>query len=133
MPVITYVRSIVGLYACTWSVSNNITESLISIEIPIGNYTKLWLVIENATGILEGSSEEINITVPSNTLKIQQLFKLAGGDNEITLEINLNVSIHSYKGGEAYKILPVLGGIMHNHDNQLQFKEQDNNKLKNKV
>jgi uncharacterized protein YxjI len=112
---------------------NNITESLTSTNLPIGNYTKLWLVIDNAIGVLEGSTEEINITVPSNTLKIQQLFKLLDGDNDITLEIDLNASIHSYKGGEAYKILPVLGGIMHKHNNQLQFKEQDKNKLKNKV
>jgi len=112
---------------------NNITESLTSIDLPSGNYTKLWLVIDNATGVLEGSTEEINITVPSNTLKIQQLFKLTEGTNDITLDIDLNASIHSYKGGEAYKILPVLGGIMHKHNNQLQFKEQDKNKLKNKV
>ena len=112
---------------------NNITESLTSIDLPSGNYTKLWLVIDNATGILEGSTEEINISVPSDTLKIQQLFKLTEGTNDITLDIDLNASIHSYKGGEAYKILPVLGGIMHKHNNQLQFKEQDKNKLKNKV
>lgn len=112
---------------------NNITESLTSIDLSSGNYTKLWLVIDNATGILEGSTEEINISVPSDTLKIQQLFKLTEGTNDITLDIDLNASIHSYKGGEAYKILPVLGGIMHKHNNQLQFKEQDKNKLKNKV
>ncbi len=112
---------------------NNITESLTSIDLPSSNYTKLWLVIDNATGILEGSTEEINISVPSDTLKIQQLFKLTEGTNDITLDIDLNASIHSYKGGEAYKILPVLGGIMHKHNNQLQFKEQDKNKLKNKV
>jgi len=112
---------------------NNITESLTSINLSSGNYTKLWLVIDNATGILEGSTDLINISVPSDTLKIQQLFKLTEGTNDITLDIDLNASIHRYKGGEAYKILPVLGGIMHKHNNQLQFKEQDKNKLKNKV
>ena len=112
---------------------NNLTDSLASISLPIGNYTKLWLVIDNATGVLKGQTEEINLTVPSGTLKIQQLFKLAEGDNDITLEIDLNASIHSYKGGEAYKILPVLGGIMHKHNNKIQFREQDKNKLKNNV
>jgi hypothetical protein len=112
---------------------NNLTDSLASIPLPIGNYTKLWLVIDNATGVLKGQNEEINLTVPSGTLKIQQVFKLAEGDNDITLDIDLNASIHSYKGGEAYKILPVLSGIMHKHNNKIQFNEQDKNKLKNKV
>lgn len=112
---------------------NDLVDSLISTNLPIGNYTKLWLVIENATGVLNDTSEEITLTVPSNILKIQQLFKLVEGDHDITLEIDLNASIHSYKGGTEYKILPVLGGIMHKHNNQLQFQEKDKNKLKNNV
>lgn len=109
---------------------NNITESLTSIELPIANYTKLWLVINNATGMLNGQSNEINLIVASETLKIQQLFKLLEGDNDITLEIDLNASIHSYKGGKEYKILLYLVGIMHKHNNKIQFKEQDKNELK---
>lgn len=112
---------------------NNITDSLTEINLQTGNYTKLWLVIDKATGTLIGETEPINLTVPSGTLKIQQLFNLLEGDNAITLEIDLNASIHRYKGGEAYKILPVLGGIRHEHNNKVQFREKDKNKLQNKV
>ena len=112
---------------------NNITDSLTEINLQTGNYTKLWIVIDEATGTLIGDTESINLTVPSGTLKIQQLFNLLEGDNAITLEIDLNASIHSYKGGEAYKILPVLGGIRHEHNNKVQFREKDKNKLQNKV
>lgn len=59
-------------------------------EIEIGNYTKLWIVVENATGVLKATNETINFEVPSGTLKIQQLFKLQEGDNTITVDINLD-------------------------------------------
>ncbi len=112
---------------------SNITEQLTMMELEVGNYTKLWLVIDSATGVLKGEDGEIELTVPSGTLKIQQLFKLVEGDNTITIDIDLNASILKYKGGEEYKILPVLGGISHHHNNKLKFQEQDKNKLKNMV
>ncbi len=69
---------------------NNLTEQLGIAEIEIGNYTKLWIVVENATGVLKATNETINFEVPSGTLKIQQLFKLQEGDNTITVDINLD-------------------------------------------
>jgi len=109
---------------------NNITDSLTIMDLPIANYTKLWIVIDSATGVLKEDSTEINITIPSGILKIQQLFKLAEGDNTIMVDIDLNASIIKYKGGEEYKILPVLAGLSHQHKNQMKFKEQDKTKLK---
>jgi hypothetical protein len=112
---------------------NEITGSLTIMDLPLANYTKLWIVIDSATGILKDDSTEINLTVPSGILKIQQLFKLDDGDNIITVDIDLNASILKYKGGEEYKILPVLAGLSHQHKNEMRFKEQDKTKLKNMV
>ena len=111
----------------------NITDSLTIIDMPLANYTKLWIVIDNATGVLKNDSRQITLKVPSNILKIQQLFKLAEGENAIIIDIDLNASILKYKGGEEYKLLPVLAGISHQHNNQIQFKEQDKNKLRHKL
>lgn len=112
---------------------NEITGSLTIMDLPLANYTKLWIVIDSATGMLKDDSTEINLTVPSGILKIQQLFKLDDGDNIITVDIDLNASIVKYKGGEEYKILPVLAGLSHQHKNEMKFKEQDKTKLKNMV
>ena len=38
-----------------------------------------------------------------------------------------------YGGGEQYKLLPVLGGITHRHNNQVKLKEHNKSKLKNMV
>ena len=62
-------------------------------DIPIGDYTKLWLNITNATGELSSTGKIINFTIPSGILKIQQLFKLDEGENTITIDIDLNNSI----------------------------------------
>ena len=50
----------------------DLTEQLGIVDLDIGNYTKLWLVVDNATGVLKEGNQEINFTIPSNTLKIQQ-------------------------------------------------------------
>ncbi len=102
---------------------NNLTELLVIAEIEIGNYTKLWIVVDNATGVLKATNETIYFDVPSGTLKIQQLFKLQEGNNTITVDIDLNNSI--LVRGEMYKILPVIIGIQHHHENKLKFSEDE--------
>lgn len=101
-------------------------------NIPIGNYTKLWLNITNATGI-SLTGEIINFTIPSGILKIQQLFKLDEGENTITIDIDLNNSILKYGDGENYKLLPVVGRLTHKHNNQLKFQEKDKEKLRHMI
>ena len=101
-------------------------------EIPIGNYSKLWLNITNATGI-NLSGEIINFTIPSGVLKIQQLFKLGEGENTITIDIDLNNSILKYGDGENYKLLPVISRLTHQHNNQLKFQEKDKEKLRHMI
>ncbi|UCF13356.1 MAG: DUF4382 domain-containing protein [Thermoplasmatales archaeon] len=100
---------------------NNLTEQLGIAEIETGNYTKLWIIVENATGVLKATNETIYFDVPSGILKIQQLFKLQEGNNTITVDIDLNNSI--LVRGEMYKILPVISGIQHHHENKLKFSE----------
>ena len=100
-------------------------------HIPIGNYTKLWLNITNATGKLkeENGGEIIEFTIPSGVLKIQQLFKLGEGENTITVDIDLNNSILKYGNGDNYKLLPVISRLTHKHNNQIKFQEKDKKKL----
>ena len=102
-------------------------------NIPIGDYTKLWLNITSATGKLSSTGEIINFTIPSGILKIQQLFKLDEGENTITIDIDLNNSILKYGDGENYKLLPVVGRLTHKHNNQLKFQEKDKEKLRHMI
>ena len=102
-------------------------------NISIGNYTKLWLNITNATGKLSSTDEIINFTIPSGILKIQQLFKLDEGENTITIDIDLNNSILKYGDGENYKLLPVISSFTHKHNNQLKFQEKDEEKLRHMI
>lgn len=109
-----------------------INVTLGKANIPIGDYTKLWLNITNATGI-NLTGEIINFTIPSGILKIQQLFKLDEGENTITIDIDLNNSILKYGDGENYKLLPVVGRLTHKHNNQLKFQEKDKEKLRHMI
>ncbi len=129
---------------------NNLTETLGIGEIEVGNYSKLWIVIDNATGVLKTTNETVYFQVPSGILKIQQLFKLEEGNNTFTVDIDLENSIHVYGGGESYKLLPVISelNVSHangtkirfrnheritNYGNGTQVKLKDNNTLKNMV
>ena len=109
----------------------NVTLGIANISI--GNYTKLWLNITNATGKLSLTGEIINFTIPSGILKIQQLFKLGEGENTITIDIDLNNSILKYGDGEHFKLLPVISRLTHKHNNELKFQEKDKEKLRHMV
>ena len=102
---------------------NNLTEQLGIEEIEIGNYTKLWIVVDNATGVLKATNQTIDFVVPSDALKIQQLFKLHEGNNTITVDIDLNNSI--LVRGNMYNILPVISRIQHHHEKKLKFSEDE--------
>lgn len=114
---------------------SNINETLGVAEIEVGKYSKLWINVSNATGVLKATGETVNITVPSGWLKIQQLhlFNITKGNNTITVDIDLENSIHTFHGGEEYKFIPVISGIEHHHQNQLKFREHDHSKIKNMV
>lgn len=114
---------------------SNINETLGVAEIEVGNYSKLWINVSSVTGVLNSTGETVNITVPSGWLKIQQLhlFNIQKGNNTITVDINLEDSIHTFHGGEEYKFIPVISRIEHHHENELQFREHNQSKIKNMV
>ena len=115
---------------------SNVNATLGVEEIEVGNYSKLWINVTNATGVLNSTTgEEVNITVPSGWLKIQQLhlFNITKGNNTITVDIDLEGSIHTFHGGEEYMFIPVISYLEHKHENQLKFREHDQSKIKNMV
>jgi len=113
----------------------NVSESLGVEEIEVGNYSKLWINVSNVTGVLNSTGKTVNITVPSGWLKIQQLhlFNITRGNHTITIDIDLENSIHTFHGGEEYKFIPVISTLEHRHEHQLQFREHDHSNIKNMV
>ncbi|MFW6120953.1 MAG: DUF4382 domain-containing protein [Petrotogales bacterium] len=114
---------------------SHINETLGVDEIEVGNYSKLWINVSNVVGVLNSTGETVNITVPSNWLKIQQLhlFNITKGNHTITIDIDLENSIHTFHGGEEYKFIPVISRLEHHHEHQLRFREHNHSKIRNMV
>lgn len=114
---------------------SHINETLGVAEIEVGNYSKLWINVSKAVGVLNSTGETVNITVPSGWLKIQQLhlFNIQKGNNTITIDIDLENSIHTFHGGEEYKFIPVISRMEHHHEKQLKFREHNHSKIKKMV
>jgi len=130
---------------------NNLTEQLGLENISTCNFTKLWIVIDNATGVLSTTGETIFFNIPSDTLKIQHTFDFRKGNNTITIDINLDDSLLIYNNnGTEYNLLPVLsefnvscanGTQIHyrnherimNYANGTQIRIQDENTLQNMI
>jgi len=114
---------------------NNITDSLGLTNITIGNYSKLWIHVINATGVLNATGETVNIDVPSGWLKIQQLhlFNITKGNNTIIIDIDLESSIHTYPHGEKYKFVPVISSLECRHENQLRFRHNKSEMKQNGI
>jgi hypothetical protein len=114
---------------------SHINETLGVAEITVGNYSKLWINVSRAVGVLNETRETVNITVPSGWLKIQQLhlFDIQRGNHTVTVDIDLEHSIHIFHGGEEYKFIPVISSIEHHHEKKLQFREHNKSRIKNLV
>jgi len=114
---------------------SNVNATLGVAEIEVGNYSKLWINVTNAVGVLNSTGAEVNISVPSGWLKIQQLhlFNITKGNHTITVDIDLESSIHTFHGGEEYKFIPVISMLEHSHEKELKFREHDQSKIKNMV
>ncbi|MFO8132435.1 MAG: PKD domain-containing protein [Thermoplasmatota archaeon] len=108
---------------------NNLSERLGVENITAANYTKLWLVVDNATGVLADTGETVYFDVPSGTLKIQHLFALQEGNNSITLDIDLDRSI--FARGDMYKLLPVISGLNVSYANGTQVHIRDRDRIQN--
>jgi len=94
----------------------NLSEELGVQNLSVGNYTKLWIVIDAAMGVLKETDEEIIFDVPSGDLKIQQPFDIRQGNTTIDVEIDLDRSVLYVPQGGVYKLLPVVSAIDIEHD-----------------
>ncbi|MBN1280022.1 MAG: PKD domain-containing protein [Candidatus Thermoplasmatota archaeon] len=59
------------------------------------------------------------------------LFNIEKGNTTITIDIDLEASLHSYAHGTKYKFVPVISSLEHYHENQLQFREHERHRVKN--
>jgi hypothetical protein len=108
---------------------NNLTEQLGFKDIAIGNYTSLWILVDNATAVLSATGETVFFNVSSDALKIQHLFDFDKGNNTITVEINLDDSIHIFDN--EYKLIPVLSELNVNYSNGTQIRFRNNERIMN--
>ena len=89
----------------------NLSEVIGVQNLTAGNYSKLWIVVDGATGVLKDSGEEIVFDVPSGDLKIQQPFVIKPGNTTIDVEIDLDKSVLYVPQGGVYKLLPVISKV----------------------
>lgn len=109
---------------------NNLTGELGVQNISVGNYNKLWINVDNATGILKDNGEEITFDVPSNVLKIQQSFEIKEGNTTIDVELDLDKSVLYVPQGDVYTLLPVIGKMKVEHgDSEKEEKEEEDERL----
>jgi len=90
---------------------NDISEVLGVKDLIIGVYTKLWIIVDSATGVLKDSGEEIVFDVPSGDLKIQHPFIIQEDSTTIDVDIDLEKSVLYVPQGGVYKLLPVISRI----------------------
>jgi PKD domain/Domain of unknown function (DUF4382) len=112
---------------------NNLTEQLGLKNISIGNFTKLLVVVDNATGVLSETGEPIFFEISSDVLEIQHIFDFRKGNNTITLDINLDDSILIYSDGNGtqYKFIPVLGELNVSCANGTQIRFRNHERIIN--
>jgi hypothetical protein len=90
---------------------NDLSEVLGVQDLSVGIYTKLWIVVDSATGVLKETGEEIVFDVPSGDLKVQQPFEIREGYTTIDVEIDLDKSVLYVPQGGVYKLLPVISRV----------------------
>jgi len=101
---------------------NNLSSELGVKNLTAGNYTKLWIVVDAATGVLKDTGEEVIFDVPSGTLKVQQSFEIKEGNTTIDVELDLDRSVLYVPQGGVYKLTPQLGKMKVSYD---ENKEKD--------
>ena len=104
---------------------NNLSEELGVKNLTAGKYTKLWIVVDSATGVLKETGEEITFDVPSGDLKIQQSFEIKEGNTTIDVELDLDRSLLYVPQGGVYKLRPQLGKIKIKYDEDEEEEEED--------
>jgi len=89
----------------------NLTEVLGVQNLSVGVYSKLWIVVDGATGVLKETGENIVFDVPSGDLKYQKPFIIQEGNTTIDVEIDLDRSILYVPQGGVYKLTPVISDV----------------------
>jgi len=79
----------------------NVT-TIINESIGTGKYTQVRLIIESTEGRVNGTM--LNVTVPSDTLKIVKPFTITGNQTATFI-----FDIHVVKAGKKYNLVPVIG------------------------
>ena len=84
-------------------------------DVEAGKYTQIRIHVDRAYGVANGS--EVNLSVPSNTLKITRPWTVeAGGETLLTVDFELDKSIHRTGQGK-YMLKPVLKLSVENKEN----------------
>ena len=104
---------------------NNLSEELGVTNLSVGNYTKLWIVVDAATGVLKETGENITFHVPSGTLKVQQSFEIKEGNTTIDVEIDLDRSVLYVPQGGVAKLTPQLGKMTINYEEKEDEEEEE--------
>jgi len=78
-----------------------------NISVEAGTYTQMRLIIsEGSYGIDAQTSEKINVSVPSNELKLDGFTATLGGTVDFTLEFDLNKAMTNPVGQNGYFLKP---------------------------
>jgi len=91
----------------------NVSQLLGTVRLNPGHYEQIRLSVVNVTGVLTGTTETVNITVPPDnaTLKIVGQFTVASGQTtSVTVDIFLDRSIHLV--GSTWVFSPVFGSTV---------------------
>jgi hypothetical protein len=108
---------------------NNLSEELGVKNLTAGNYTKLWIVVDSATGVLKETGEEIVFDVPSGDLKVQQSFEIKEGNTTIDVELDLDRSVLYVPQGGVYKLRPQLGKMKIKYDENGDEEDEEEDEL----
>lgn len=85
--------------------SGNVT-TLFSGAVPVGNYTKLDIVISSATGTLAANGSSVAVSVPSGRIFLNTAFEVAEGKETTFL---FDVQVHQEGNGD-YALKPNADG-----------------------
>jgi hypothetical protein len=87
----------------------NLSQLLVGTRLAPGHFEQIRITVTDARGVIAGAS--VTISVVNGTLKIVQQFVVSSGKTTaITLDVNLNSSIHGNSTGWVFT--PVIGAIV---------------------
>lgn len=82
------------------------TTTIFSDEVPVGNYTRLDLFFENASGVLAADNSTVSVKAPSGRIFLNTAFEIAAGAET---EFLFDVQVHKL-GNDEYQFKPNADG-----------------------